>query len=152
MHYHYIGDGLSSSEANFRAALDIAKEHQDKLWIAGMADIHKYQTERNSARLSLVKSDAASITFQLDCATDAMLYDQLLTLEVTLPASRDAEKKTVIRTEAGTSIATQSAGAGLLRFEMHPNAVLVPSSSRPKSLSWSLRGVLLMLGTWLVQR
>jgi len=93
MHYHYIGDGLSSSEANFRAALDIAKEHQDKLWIAGMADIHKYQTERNSARLSLVKSDAASITFQLDCATDAMLYDQLLTLEVTLPASRDAEEK-----------------------------------------------------------
>ncbi|MBI5395948.1 MAG: polysaccharide deacetylase family protein, partial [Verrucomicrobia bacterium] len=49
IHYHYIGDGLSSSEANFRAALDIAKEHQSDLWIAGMADIHKYQSERNAS-------------------------------------------------------------------------------------------------------
>jgi len=41
MRYHSIGEGLSSSEANFRAALDIAKQHQDKLWIAGMADIYQ---------------------------------------------------------------------------------------------------------------
>jgi len=118
MHYHYIGDGLSSSEANFRAALDIAKEHQDKLWIAGMADIHKYQTERNSARLSLVKSDAKSLVFQLDCATDAMLYDQLLTLEVSSPAT-----KVVIKDEAGASITAQVievGGARLLRFEVPP--------------------------------
>ncbi|MBU6302516.1 MAG: polysaccharide deacetylase family protein [Verrucomicrobia bacterium] len=46
VHYHYIGEGLSSSEANFRAALDIAKQHQDKLWIAGMADIYKYRRLR----------------------------------------------------------------------------------------------------------
>ncbi len=75
VHYHYIGEGLSSSEANFRAALDIAKQHQDKLWIAGMADIHKYLTERNSAKLTLVKSDAKSVTFQLDCTTDVTLYE-----------------------------------------------------------------------------
>jgi len=87
MHYHYIGEGLSSSEANLRAALDIAKQHQDKLWIAGMADIHKYQAERSSAKLTLVKSDANRLAFQLDCATDVTLYDQPLTLEFILPKS-----------------------------------------------------------------
>lgn len=118
VHYHYIGEGLSSSEANFRAALDIAKRHQDKLWIAGMADIHKYQTERSSTKLTLVKSDAKSLAFQLDCATDATLYDQPLTLEVTAPAA-----KVVIKDEAGASIATQLievGGAKLLRFEVPP--------------------------------
>lgn len=54
IHYHYIGDGLSSSEANFRAALDIAKEHAADLWIAGMADVYKYQTERTAAKLTLL--------------------------------------------------------------------------------------------------
>ena len=87
MHYHYIGEGLSSSEANFRAALDIAKQHQDKLWIAGMTDIYKYQTERSTAKLTPIKSDANSLAFQLDCATGAPLYDQSLTLEFTLPES-----------------------------------------------------------------
>jgi peptidoglycan/xylan/chitin deacetylase (PgdA/CDA1 family) len=69
VHYHYIGERLSSSEANFRAALDIAKQHQDKLWIAGMADIHKYQTERNASKLTLVKADERSLTFQLAVST-----------------------------------------------------------------------------------
>jgi hypothetical protein len=122
MHYHYIGDGLSSSEAHFRAALDIAKEHQDKLWIAGMADIHKYQTERNSARLSLVKSDAKSLVFQLDCATDVTLYDQPLTLEVTPPAGW-VEAKIFIRTDAGASInakPVEVGGARVLRVEVPP--------------------------------
>ncbi|HBJ82444.1 MAG TPA: hypothetical protein DDZ88_00915 [Verrucomicrobiales bacterium] len=120
IHYHYIGDGLSSTEANFRAALDIAKQHASDLWIAGMADIHKYQTERNAAKLTLVKSDAKSITFQLDCATDATLYDQPLTLEFTPPVSWDASK-TVLQSENGASVAAQptsSKGDALLRFEL----------------------------------
>ena len=50
VHFHYIGEGLSSSEGNFRAVLDITKEHESKLWIAGMADIFKYQEERQLPR------------------------------------------------------------------------------------------------------
>lgn len=122
VHFHYIGEGLSSSEANFRAALDIAKERQDKLWIAGMADIHKYQTERNSAKLTLVRSDAKDLAFRLDCATDAALYDQPLTIEVTRPAAWDVAKVEV-KDEAGASITTQLIGIGgtrLLRFEVPP--------------------------------
>lgn len=122
VHYHYIGEGLSSSEANFRAALDIAKMHQEKLWIAGMADIHKYQTERSSAKLALVKSDLKSLTFQLDCRTDATLYDQPLTIEVTPPAAWDAAKVEV-KDAAGSSLTAEiveSANGRLLRLEVPP--------------------------------
>jgi len=122
VHYHYIGEGLSSSEANFRAALDIAKEHQDKLWIAGMADIHKYLTERNSAKLTLVKSDAKSLTFKLDCGTNETLYDQPLTIEVTPPAAWDVAKVEV-KNAAGSPLKAEiveSANGRLLRLEVTP--------------------------------
>jgi hypothetical protein len=90
IHYHYIGDGLSSSEANFRAALDVAREHQSNLWIAGMADIYKYQTERNASKLTLQQSGPTRLVFQLACLTDATLYDQPLTIEAQLPPSLEA--------------------------------------------------------------
>lgn len=119
VHYHYIGEGLSSSEANFRAALDIAKEHQDKLWITGIADIHKYQTERSSAKLTLVKSEAKSLTVQLDCATDATLYDQPLAIEITSPASWDKNRLT-IQDAAGHTCPVTITTTGL-RFEVPPH-------------------------------
>jgi hypothetical protein len=118
VHYHYIGDGLSSSEAHFRAALDIAKEHQNKLWIAGMADIYKYQTERSSAKLTLVKSDAKILAFQLDCATDATLYDQPLTLELSPPESWKSGQ-IILRDAKGQTI---NAADGHLRFEVPPRS------------------------------
>ena len=126
IHYHYIGDGLSSSEANFRAALDIAKEHQSKLWIAGMADIHKYQTERNASKLKLQQSDPKRFTFEFICQTAATLFDQPLTIEVTHPQSLDANRLKV-KDAQGNVIPLRAVpveGASALRFEVTPhNAV-----------------------------
>lgn len=122
VHYHYIGDGLSSSEANFRVALDIAQKHQDKLWIAGMADIHKYQTERNSAKLTLVKSGASSLSFSVEAGTNSALYDQPLTLELKVPPAWSAGKITV-QNEHGSlnqTIAVSDTQDRLLRFEVPP--------------------------------
>lgn len=122
IHYHYIGDGLSSSEANFRAALDIAKEHRARLWIAGMADIHKYQTERDASKLSLEKSDPRSLTFRLTCQTEATLYDQPLTLEILRAPSLDAQR-IVVKDAQGKAVASRAVevdGAKLLRFEVPP--------------------------------
>ena len=118
IHYHYIGEGLSSSEAHFRAALDIAKQHQDKLWIAGMADIYKYQTERNAAKITLVKSDPKSLTILLNSATDTTLYDQPLTLEITVPAAWDASK-VVVKDSNGQRLPT-TADATVLRCIVPP--------------------------------
>jgi len=122
VHFHYIGEGLSSSEANFRAALDIAKEHQSDLWIAGMADIHKYQTQRNASKLTLRQSDSQRLTFQLTCLTDATLYDQPLTLEVAYPASLDVSRPTV-KDAQGKAIflrAGEAQGVPVLRFDVPP--------------------------------
>jgi peptidoglycan/xylan/chitin deacetylase (PgdA/CDA1 family) len=122
IHYHYIGPGLSSSEENFRAALDIAKEHRADLWIAGMAEIHKYQTERGASKLTLQRSDPGRLTFQLTCLTDATLYDQPLTVEVTLPEPMDASRLR-IKDPRGNAIAQRSGRSGdaaVLRFEVPP--------------------------------
>lgn len=131
VHYHYIGEGLSSSEANFRAALDIAKERAANLWIAGMADIHKYQTERDSAKLTLIKSDAHRLSFRLSCKTERELYDQPLTIEAVPPASWNLES-IVIKDPQESPMATKPGkmdGATVLRFD-------VP----PRDADWSING------------
>lgn len=133
IHYHYLGDGLSSSEANFRAALDIAKEHQDELWIAGMADIHKYQAERGTAKLTLVQSTKRSLTFKLACTTDPNLYDQSLTLEIMSPPTWPAHQLTV--TDAhGVVVPTkrsQAAGAAVWRILVLPREATYVVAAAP---------------------
>ena len=122
VHYHYIGDGLSTSEANFRAAMDIAKEHQDKLWIAGMADIHKYATERRGARLEIENKTESRVILKLSCTTDLALYDQPLTIDVKLPKSWVTERVLVTNSNAQElNVRTVSASAGVVvRFDVGP--------------------------------
>lgn len=122
IHYHYIGDGLSSSEANFRAALNVAREHQSNLWIAGMADIHKYQSERNTSKLKLQRSNPKRLAFEFTCQTDATLFDQPLTIEVAHPQPLDASRLKV-RNAQGNVIplrAGKADGASVLRFDVPP--------------------------------
>jgi hypothetical protein len=120
VHYHYIGEGLSSSEANFRAALDIAKEYEDRLWIAGMAEIHKYQSERNNYRLRLVKSDTRSLDFKLETALDTGLYDHPLTVEITPPEAWAPDKVSVKDVSGGSIpvILPPSGAPPVLRVEI----------------------------------
>lgn len=125
IHFHAIGEGLNSSEANFRAAMDVAREHQADLWIAGMADIHKYQTERNAAKLTLLESDHQRLAFQLACLTDAALYDKPLTLEILVPPAVDAGRLK-LRDGGGGALPVRrfpgEAGTAL-RFELPPRNV-----------------------------
>ena len=122
IHYHYIGDGLSSSESNFRAALDIAKQHQDKLWIAGMAEIYKYQAERDSAAVSWVSSDSHQVTFKLLCSLDAALYDQPLTVEMVLPRGWDRAKTSIVDSHGTALVAKPGMVEGVegLRIDVPP--------------------------------
>ncbi len=81
--FHQIGESIS--EENFRRVLDIVKEREDALWIAGMADAHKYETERNAAALRCTAIDADSSRLTVTCGTDPELYDQPLTIALALP-------------------------------------------------------------------
>ena len=121
VHYHYIGKGLSSSEANFRAALDVAKEHESELWIAGMADIHKYRTECDRAELAIVSKDPNRAVLTLRCSTDPELYDQHLTIQIALPSGWSPEEVTIRPVEAGVVVPTVAASEGTaIRFDVPP--------------------------------
>lgn len=99
MHYHDIGDDHGASEANFRAALEIAKEHESELWISGMADIYKYQTERDQATLTIANQGPHRAAVTLACRTDPTLYDQNLSIEISLPKAWSSNRVTVTRIE-----------------------------------------------------
>lgn len=121
IHYHSIGNGEASSETHFRAALDVIQQHRAQLWVAGMADIHKYQTERNASKLTLQQSTAQRLAFQLTCLTDPTLYDQSLTIEVWLPPGTDAGRYVV--KEVAKTLPTRVArvnGTSVLRFDVVP--------------------------------
>lgn len=121
IHYHSIGEGQAASEANFRAALDVAKEHEADLWIAGMADIYKYQVERAAATLAIESADADRAVLRLRCSTDSQLYDQPLTLQVQLPPSWPADAVTVRNSDPqAPAPQRQSSHDGLLQFDTPP--------------------------------
>jgi hypothetical protein len=132
-HFHYIGAGLSTSEENFRATLDFIKSQEHGLWIAGMADVHKYQTERNGCSLSLVESAAERLRLRLTCHTDPKLYDQMLTLEIQLPEAWPTDR-IAVTDGAGKPIAIRRSSAGpktVLRFDAPPRTADYVISSGP---------------------
>jgi peptidoglycan/xylan/chitin deacetylase (PgdA/CDA1 family) len=122
-HYHAIGEGhLSMTEENFAAVLEITKQHEDRLWISGMADIYKYRQERSAASLALTSAGPKRATLRVSCATDPELYDQRLTIQLSLPETWAAEAVTVTDGDA-EAVATRTAtvdGTMVLRFEAPP--------------------------------
>jgi len=87
IHFHSIGKGAASSELTLRDVLAIAKAHENDLWIAGMADIYKYQTERQATKLWLSAESPQQVYLRLFCGTNPEWYDQPLTMEMVLPPS-----------------------------------------------------------------
>ncbi len=126
VHYHSIGEGLAASEANFRAALDHVRQRQDKLWIAGMSEIHQYQTALASARLRQQDAAAGRLTFKLEVGTDPALYAQPLSLEVTPPVGT---KRVVLVREGGVEIAPETGSP--LRFALPPRSALYQLRPEP---------------------
>lgn len=121
-HFHAIGEGLGSSEANFRAALDVAKEHEGDLWIAGMAEIHRYEVARDAAMLRQVATGEGPVGFRLLCPTDPKLYDRELTLEIRLP-ERVSAGTVRVRDGGGIVVATREAKGepgAVLRIRVDP--------------------------------
>lgn len=128
VHYHSIGQGLATSEANFRAALDLVRQRQDKLWIAGMSEIHQYQTVLASASLRLQHTATGRLTFKLEVGTDPALYAQPLSLEVTPLAGG---KRVVLVREGGIEIAPEAGSDDPLRFVLPPRGALYQLRSAP---------------------
>jgi peptidoglycan/xylan/chitin deacetylase (PgdA/CDA1 family) len=129
VHYHGIGEGKGASEANFRAALEVANEHRDRIWNAGMTEIHRYQAARDGARLVPGESAADRVEFRVETSTDPTLYDRALEIEAQLPASWKAA-----RVESGEGVEIPHSidpgeGSPSVRFEIPP----VPATYRLRS-------------------
>ena len=106
--------------------MDIAKKNEADVWIAGMADIHKYQTQRRRAKLAIENNGPSRVSLRLSCSTNPELYDQPLTIEVTLPKSWLANR-VMVKNAQDKAIATRSSqtdGRTLLLFEAAPRNTL----------------------------
>jgi len=121
IHFHSIGvKGTGSSEENFRAAMELIKSYESRLWIAGMADIYKYQTERNASRLSLKGEGRSRAVLRVECLTDARLYNQPLTVELKLPQGWSPDNTTVSDNKSGRLPLRADADGAVLRFDIPP--------------------------------
>lgn len=113
-HFHCIGDGyLNISIPSFRKLLEYAK--RDDVWNAGMATLHKYQAEREGARVLAHEVHGDAISLLLTCTTDPTLYDHPLTLEVAHPAGATVE----ILNAVGERVPHRISG-NAVRFEVPP--------------------------------
>ncbi|MCL1910089.1 MAG: hypothetical protein FWG05_04040 [Kiritimatiellaeota bacterium] len=85
--FHGVGgDWLSMPMDIYTNLLDKLVANRDKLWITDPVSYHKYTTERDAAKLTLLPdSTPEKLCLRLDLATDPELYDELLTAEIQVP-------------------------------------------------------------------
>jgi peptidoglycan/xylan/chitin deacetylase (PgdA/CDA1 family) len=100
IHYHSIGDGLATSEDNFRAAMQLLSKRADQIWITGLADAFKYLTERSATKISLKQVDADRVELEVVCGTDPALFDQPLTIEFEAPPNWSTLQMATVSDEA----------------------------------------------------
>jgi len=133
-HFHSIGKGLSTSEEHFRASMEVVKSLESDLWIAGMADVYKYQQERRAARLSIAPASPSQAEIHVWCGTDPKLYDQPLTIEVSLPDSWPPEEVMVTESDRLELVPLETAqvpGKRSIRFDIPPvNGVYIVARKR----------------------
>lgn len=120
------GDWLTTPMDIFLALLDKIEENKDILWITDPISYHQYQTERQAANLKVLAKQENQITLQLTCATDPVLYDLPLTLEMKTPPSWKAAS-----ISQGAHQITVPVTAGALRFAATP--VTGPITLKPVS-------------------
>lgn len=125
-HFHDVGEGsfmnsakalfrgydLTTSEETFSGFLQCLAGRRDRLWIAPVIDILKYEEEARGAGLKVLRSDRKSCTLALTVKTDPSLYDYKLT--VVLPSrkgttikgvTQDGEEPRVYHGRNGESLA-----------------------------------------------
>ncbi|MEA2012347.1 MAG: polysaccharide deacetylase family protein [Verrucomicrobiota bacterium] len=86
--FHGVGgDWLSVPLKVFIPLIDRIAEEKEKIWVAGHIAVHKYETERKTAKIEVLSSTESSIKLKLTSKADKTLYDEPLTLLSTLPAN-----------------------------------------------------------------
>lgn len=86
-----VAQGMSIGEKPFREVIAHLgqKSRAWQAWVGGIAQVHKYETERDLATIAAELVAPLRVKITVDCAADARLYDEPLTVRVDFP--RDAE-------------------------------------------------------------
>lgn len=125
------------------------RRDRGELWIADHISVHKYETERKTAKVSKVSSGRNGYVFKVTSDADAKLYDQPLTLKVEVPKTwkaakfRQGKNGDIVTVAVNDGIALvkavpNGANVGVMRAEAAPAAkkkTVKPSVSRPAAKS-----------------
>lgn len=119
--FHGVGeDWLVTPVEWFTALLDKLEAVRDQVWITDVVSWHQYVTERSSAEIKSVKSEADLISLELTCKADSALYDLPLTLSTQAPADW---KKCVVT--QGTNSTPVSVRDGKMQYDALPGGGMI---------------------------
>ncbi len=119
--FHGVGgDWLSASMQDYLQLLDYLVSKQDQVWVTDHISAHKYETERKTATVKLLKQSEQEIQLSLTTQADPQLYDQPLTLTTQVPA---AWKKCQVSQGAAQSVTPVNDGT--VRYDALPGAAPV---------------------------
>ncbi len=96
-----------------------ARRDRGELWVADHVSVHKYKTERETAKVKKVEASARGFLYDVTCDADPKLYDQPLTLKVEVPKSWKAAK---YRQGKGGEVVTVAVADGVALVKAVPNA------------------------------
>jgi beta-galactosidase len=118
--FHGIGPdcewgGPVSGDA-FTGLLDYLVERRELVWAGTHTQVHKYDQERGSATLKLLRVAKDAITLELTSSQDPRLYDCPLTLRTGVPAAWER-----VRISQGSSVSLVEAAAGAAQYSALPN-------------------------------
>lgn len=114
--FHGVGgEWLSIDTPEFIALLDFIDKKRERLWITDPISIHKYEMERDAAKVEVVVANGQQIRLRLTSSADAKVYDEPLTLVSQVPASWKNVKVT-----QGKQSTTVAASGGKVKYDAHP--------------------------------
>jgi peptidoglycan/xylan/chitin deacetylase (PgdA/CDA1 family) len=118
VNFHGVGgDWISFPMDQFTLLLDGLEARRETVWIADTISVHKYETERATAKAVATSTNAREIKVTLSCDADASLYDQPLSLSTQVPA---AWKR--CKVAQGTTTTTVDVVDGKARYPALPGA------------------------------
>ncbi len=76
------GYNYTFEEDKFTKMIEYLNSRRERIWVAPLVQILKYQNEFEASRLEFVKKDSDKIVMRLKIETDPVFYDQDLTLKL----------------------------------------------------------------------
>jgi hypothetical protein len=110
------GYDLFFSRESFESLVAFLKQEKERLWIAPLLDVLKYETERESASLKVLARDRRRILLALKIDTSTELYDRALTLRIPI---KEGQKVDSIR-QGNRRIPVSSEKYGVVLADVKP--------------------------------